>query len=30
MAESTHFIIIMLQTSHATDPLSCAGLFDIS
>src|SRR5450755_2872195 len=26
MAESTHFIMIMLQTSYAADPLSCAGV----
>jgi hypothetical protein len=30
MSESTHFIIVMLQTSHTADPVSCAGVFDIS
>jgi hypothetical protein len=30
IAESVHFIMILSQTSHAAEPVSCAGLSDIS
>jgi hypothetical protein len=30
MAELIHFIMIVLQTSQAAEPVSCAGLSDIS
>jgi hypothetical protein len=28
IAESAHFIVVLSQTSHAADPVSCAGLSD--
>jgi hypothetical protein len=30
IAESSHSIMIMLQTSHVAEPLSCAGVSDTS
>jgi hypothetical protein len=30
MAESTHFIMIVPQSAHSANPLSRAGVFDIS